>query len=356
MDDILSKPYTLEDCARLLRRGLVGTDEQAPRRARAVARRPQQAEAPECAARASMPARSARLRKLRAAASTRICIRSSSSCSRTGSTESLGAIAGRSRQSTICRPPQPSVTSSHPAPRTSARWRMRKQVRQLEQLCIAGDRARARELHADAAGGARAAARCAAGPVPARRAHEQRRQHKRAAGDHRRRRGSRPRAAGRVRRGGRAADRSRSTTARMRCEAALANDVAIVLLDVDMPGIERLRSVPPPARGAALRDAADRHGHRARGFRSDRAAFEAGATDFISKPVNWALLPRRLEYILRNAAAAEHIERLAYFDPLTGLPNRQRCIETAERCSMQAAAVAASPSRSSISISTVSSA
>ena len=33
-------------------------------------------------------------------------------------------------------------------------------------------------------------------------------------------------------------------------------------------------------------------------------AFEAGATDFISKPVNWALLPRRLEYILRNAAAA----------------------------------------------------
>ena len=47
-------------------------------------------------------------------------------------------------------------------------------------------------------------------------------------------------------------------------------------------------------------------------------AFEAGATDFISKPVNWALLPRRLEYILRNAAAAERIERLAYFDPLTG--------------------------------------
>jgi diguanylate cyclase (GGDEF)-like protein len=60
-------------------------------------------------------------------------------------------------------------------------------------------------------------------------------------------------------------------------------------------------------------------------------AFEAGATDFISKPVNWALLPRRLAYILRNAAAAERIERLAYFDTLTGLPNRQRCLETAQR-------------------------
>jgi diguanylate cyclase (GGDEF)-like protein len=31
-----------------------------------------------------------------------------------------------------------------------------------------------------------------------------------------------------------------------------------------------------------------------------------------------------------RTAAAEHIERLAYFDPLTGLPNRQRCIETAQ--------------------------
>ena len=30
-----------------------------------------------------------------------------------------------------------------------------------------------------------------------------------------------------------------------------------------------------------------------------------------------------------RTAAAEHIERLAYMDVLTGLPNRQRCIETA---------------------------
>jgi diguanylate cyclase (GGDEF)-like protein len=60
-------------------------------------------------------------------------------------------------------------------------------------------------------------------------------------------------------------------------------------------------------------------------------AFEAGATDFVAKPVNWALLPRRLEYILRNAHAAERIERLAYFDVLTGLPNRQHCIEVSER-------------------------
>jgi diguanylate cyclase (GGDEF)-like protein len=43
-----------------------------------------------------------------------------------------------------------------------------------------------------------------------------------------------------------------------------------------------------------------------------------------------------------RTAAAEHIERLAYIDTLTGLPNRQRCLETAE--SMFARAQAAQES------------
>jgi diguanylate cyclase len=232
-------------------------------------------------------------------------------------------------------------------------------------------------------------------------------------------------------------------------DAALAQEVAIILLDVDMPGMDgyavcrALRAAPrletvPIVMVTGHEDAA-----------AISHAFEAGATDFVSKPVNWALLPRRLEYILRNAAAtralaervsqvntlvdaipdtlwvvasdgkiqwnpkgapaeqlaavalappahladvldsvrqtahdglqrkieyregdsaglkrsfelrfnrrvdgdvvvlrqdttarvaaAEHIERLAYFDPLTGLPNRQRCIETAERLFLEAA-------------------
>ena len=114
-------------------------------------------------------------------------------------------------------------------------------------------------------------------------------------------------------------------------EAALSREVAIVLLDVDMPGMDgyavckRLRAEPrfatvPIVMVTGHEDAA-----------AISRAFEAGATDFISKPVNWALLPRRLAYILRNAAAAERIERLAYYDSLTGLANRQRCIDTAER-------------------------
>jgi diguanylate cyclase len=120
-------------------------------------------------------------------------------------------------------------------------------------------------------------------------------------------------------------------------EAALRHEVAIVLLDVDMPGLDgytvcrRLRAEPRFATVPIV---------MVTGHEDSVAigrAFDAGATDFISKPVNWALLPRRLAYILRNAAAAERIERLAYFDTLTELPNRQRCIDTAERLFSDAA-------------------
>ena len=121
-------------------------------------------------------------------------------------------------------------------------------------------------------------------------------------------------------------------------QAALSQEVAIVLLDVDMPGMDgfsvcrRLRS---DARFKTV-PIVMVTGHE--DSEAIRNAFEAGATDFVTKPVNWALLPRRLEYILRNAAAAERIERLAYYDTLTGLPNRQRCAEVAEGMFVEAAA------------------
>jgi diguanylate cyclase (GGDEF)-like protein len=110
-----------------------------------------------------------------------------------------------------------------------------------------------------------------------------------------------------------------------------------VLLDVDMPRMDgytvcqRLRAearfaTVPIVMVTGREDSA-----------AISRAFDAGATDFVSKPVNWVLLPRRLAYILRNAAASERIERLAYFDTLTGLPNRQRCIDTAERLFADAA-------------------
>jgi diguanylate cyclase (GGDEF)-like protein len=121
-------------------------------------------------------------------------------------------------------------------------------------------------------------------------------------------------------------------------EAALSHEIAIVLLDVDMPGMDGYsvcRRLRAEARFASV-PIVMVTGHEDSAAIS--RAFDAGATDFISKPVNWALLPRRLAYILRNAAQAERIERLAYFDTLTGLPNRQRCVETAEQLFMEASA------------------
>jgi diguanylate cyclase (GGDEF)-like protein len=99
--------------------------------------------------------------------------------------------------------------------------------------------------------------------------------------------------------------------------AALKSDIAIALLDVSMPGMDgfsvcrRLRAEPRfdnvPIVIVTGHDDPE----------AVRVAFEAGATDFVSKPVNWALLPRRLEYILRNAAAGRALnERMSQVQTL----------------------------------------
>jgi diguanylate cyclase (GGDEF)-like protein len=75
--------------------------------------------------------------------------------------------------------------------------------------------------------------------------------------------------------------------------------------------------------------------------------YEAGATDFIAKPVNWTLIPHRLVYILRNADRDRRMRELAYFDPGTGLPNRQACIDAAAEALRRAPE---SPARSGVAL------
>ncbi len=84
-------------------------------------------------------------------------------------------------------------------------------------------------------------------------------------------------------------------------DEALQTDVAIALLDVSMPGMDgytvcRRMRADPRFEGIPIVIVTGHDDSEA-----VRMAFEAGATDFVAKPVNWALLPRRLEYILRNA-------------------------------------------------------
>jgi diguanylate cyclase (GGDEF)-like protein len=59
-------------------------------------------------------------------------------------------------------------------------------------------------------------------------------------------------------------------------------------------------------------------------------AFEVGATDFITKPLNYAILGHRVRYLLRTMRAFESVRKskreihhLAFYDALTNLPNRR---------------------------------
>ncbi|MEQ1560944.1 MAG: EAL domain-containing protein, partial [Methyloglobulus sp.] len=64
-------------------------------------------------------------------------------------------------------------------------------------------------------------------------------------------------------------------------------------------------------------------------LQSVNRAYEVGATDFITKPINLPLLGHRVRYMLRSSETTKHLmeseqrlHQLAYFDDLTELPNR----------------------------------
>ncbi|MGE3481064.1 MAG: EAL domain-containing protein [Gammaproteobacteria bacterium] len=53
-------------------------------------------------------------------------------------------------------------------------------------------------------------------------------------------------------------------------------------------------------------------------------AFSVGATDYISKPVNYSVMRRRIAHLMHASRAERHMRHLAFNDTLTGLPNRAR--------------------------------
>jgi predicted signal transduction protein with EAL and GGDEF domain len=90
----------------------------------------------------------------------------------------------------------------------------------------------------------------------------------------------------------------------------------VVMLDILMPGIDgfetcrRIRALPAGARTPVMMTTT------LEDESSIAEAYAAGATDFVTKPVNYALLVHRARYILRAYRV------LANLDALTGLPGR----------------------------------
>ncbi len=96
----------------------------------------------------------------------------------------------------------------------------------------------------------------------------------------------------------------------------------VILMDVEMPGTDgyQVCEVIRGSEGGADLPIVMVTGHD--DSESIDRAFDVGATDFISKPIHWPLIGHRLRYILRGARHVKKIHRLAYYDSLTGLPNR----------------------------------
>jgi diguanylate cyclase len=73
-------------------------------------------------------------------------------------------------------------------------------------------------------------------------------------------------------------------------------------------------------------------------MQSVQRAYNAGATDFSSKGINPMLLAERVKFLVRAKETQDQLREsearvryLAYYDPLTGLPNRQRLLQILEQ-------------------------
>jgi len=117
-----------------------------------------------------------------------------------------------------------------------------------------------------------------------------------------------------------------------------AHPADCVVLDVVMPGMSGFDVC------SALRAHADsRHvpilmQTSLDDMQSVQRAYTAGATDFSSKGINPMLLAERVKFLVRSKQTQDQLREseakvryLAYYDPLTALPNRQRLLQILEQ-------------------------
>ncbi|XOV81342.1 MAG: EAL domain-containing protein [Aestuariibacter sp.] len=130
-------------------------------------------------------------------------------------------------------------------------------------------------------------------------------------------------------------------------EAALTNYFAfqpdIILLDVEMPGLNGFEVCQQIREHPEGKDIPILMVTGADDYQSIRQAYDLGATDFLPKPIRWPMVAHRVRYMLRSRDALrnlkvseERLSYLAYYDNLTGLPNRQSFNEHLEKFLMLA--------------------
>jgi diguanylate cyclase (GGDEF)-like protein len=117
----------------------------------------------------------------------------------------------------------------------------------------------------------------------------------------------------------------------------LKHEPTIVLLDVHMPmlnGFEVCAEIRKHPKG---KDTPILMVTGADDLLSIESAYKHGATDFLPKPIKWPMVAHRVRYMLKGSDAIkslkqseEKMRKLAYFDALTGLPNRQSLDDSLE--------------------------
>ena len=112
-------------------------------------------------------------------------------------------------------------------------------------------------------------------------------------------------------------------------ELCSTNDVDLAILDFVMPDISGVEAckilnnqstiAPPVLIITSLDDDV-----------SIDKAFQSGATDYITKPINWSVFKNRVKRIVNAEQNRKAIKRLEHHDALTGLPNRLLLLDRLE--------------------------